>query len=44
MVYLSLDQMLPTARAHTDPHWAMAGFVMGMLCMAASILLLELGG
>ncbi|MDD5025856.1 MAG: zinc transporter ZupT [Candidatus Peribacteraceae bacterium] len=43
MVYLSLDQMLPTARAHTDPHWAMMGFVSGMLCMAVSILLLGLG-
>lgn len=44
MVYLSLDQMLPTARAHTDPHWAMMGFVAGMLCMAVSILLLGLEG
>jgi len=44
MVYLSLDQMLPTARAHTNPHWAMMGFVAGMLCMAVSILLLGLGG
>jgi len=40
MVYLSLDQMLPTARAQTDPHWAMSGFVAGMLIMAVSLGLL----
>jgi len=43
MVYLALDQLLPAARAHTDPHWAMLGFVAGMLCMAVSIFLLGLG-
>ncbi len=42
MVYLALDQMLPAARARTDPHWAMAGFVVGMFCMAVSIFLLGL--
>jgi len=43
MAYLALDQLLPAARAHTDPHWAMLGFVVGMFCMAVSLFLLGLG-
>ncbi|MBU0767185.1 zinc transporter ZupT [Patescibacteria group bacterium] len=40
MTYLALDQLLPAARAHTNPHWAMLGFVAGMFCMAVSLFLL----
>jgi len=43
MSYLALDQLLPAARAHTDPHWAMLGFVSGMFCMAVSLYLLGIG-
>jgi zinc transporter, ZIP family len=39
MVYVSLDQLLPTAREYGENHLAMGGLAAGMAVMAASLLL-----
>jgi len=41
MVFLALDQLLPTARAYGQEHTAMYGMLAGMLLMAVSLLLLH---
>ncbi|NLM37955.1 MAG: zinc transporter ZupT [Firmicutes bacterium] len=39
MVYISLDELLPTAEKYGEHHWAICGLVLGMMVMAASLLL-----
>ncbi|WP_303865124.1 zinc transporter ZupT [Alkalibaculum bacchi] len=39
MVFISLDELLPTARAYAETHLAMYGLVAGMAVMAVSLLL-----
>lgn len=41
MIFISLDELLPTAKAYGKHHLAMLGLVAGMLVMAASLLLLN---
>jgi len=41
MVYISLDELLPTAEEYGEHHIAIGGVVAGMLVMAASLLLLS---
>lgn len=41
MVYISLDELLPTAEAYGAHHIAVSGLVFGMAVMAASLLLLS---
>lgn len=40
MVYISLDELLPTAEEYGEHHVAIAGLVIGMAIMAGSLLLL----
>jgi len=39
MVFISLDELLPTAREYGEPHFAIYGLILGMLVMAISLLL-----
>jgi ZIP family zinc transporter len=39
MVFISLDQLLPTAREYGEHHLSIYGLVMGMIVMAVSLLL-----
>lgn len=39
MVFVSLDELLPTAREYGQHHWAAYGLVAGMVVMALSLLL-----
>ncbi len=39
MVFISLDELLPTAREYGEPHLAIYGLVAGMMVMAVSLLL-----
>jgi ZIP family zinc transporter len=39
MVFISLDELLPTAREYGESHIATYGLVVGMAVMAVSILL-----
>ena len=39
MVFISLDELLPTAREYGEPHLAAYGLVAGMMVMALSLLL-----
>ena len=39
MVYISLDELLPTAEEYGEHHLAMAGVIAGMIVMAISLLL-----
>lgn len=39
MVYISLDELLPTAEKHGEHHIAIYGLISGMLVMAASLVL-----
>ncbi|ADL08720.1 zinc transporter ZupT [Thermosediminibacter oceani] len=39
MVFISLDQLLPTAREYGEHHLSVYGLVLGMMVMAASLLL-----
>jgi ZIP family zinc transporter len=41
MVYISLDQLLPTSRAYGKGHDSLFGLVAGMLVMALSLLLMK---
>lgn len=41
MVYISLDQLLPTSRAYGKGHDTLYGLVSGMIVMALSLLLME---
>ncbi|MCU0584729.1 MAG: zinc transporter ZupT [Desulfobacterales bacterium] len=41
MVYISLDELLPTSRAYGKDHDSLLGLVGGMLMMAASLLLMK---
>lgn len=41
MVFISFDELLPTARAYGKGHDAMYGFLAGMAVMAGSLLLLD---
>ncbi|MEJ5169455.1 MAG: zinc transporter ZupT, partial [Fimbriimonadales bacterium] len=41
MVYISLDELLPTSRAYGRGHDSILGLVAGMLLMALSLLLLQ---
>jgi ZIP family zinc transporter len=40
MVFISLDELLPTAREYGEPHLALYGLVAGMALMAASLVLM----
>lgn len=40
MVYISIDELLPTAHMHGDHHHVIYGFAAGMLVMAVSLVLL----
>jgi len=40
MVFISLDELLPTAREYGQPHLSIYGLIAGMAVMAASLLLL----
>lgn len=39
MVYISLDELLPTAEEYGEHHFAIGGLIVGMLIMALSLLL-----
>jgi len=39
MVFISLDELLPTAREYGDPHLSIYGMIAGMMVMAVSLLL-----
>ncbi|ERJ12059.1 zinc transporter ZupT [Haloplasma contractile] len=39
MVFISLDELLPTAREYGEPHLSIYGLVSGMMVMAVSLLL-----
>lgn len=39
MVFISLDELLPSARAYGEPHLAVYGLISGMAVMAVSLLL-----
>jgi zinc transporter, ZIP family len=39
MVFISLDELLPTAREYGHPHHAIYGLILGMIVMAVSLLL-----
>ena len=41
MVYISLDELLPTSRAYGKGHDSMIGLVAGMAIMALSLLLMR---
>ena len=41
MVYISLDELLPTSRAYGEGHDSLYGLVAGMLVMAFSLLLMK---
>jgi ZIP family zinc transporter len=41
MVYISLDELLPTSRAYGKGHDSLYGLVAGMLVMALSLLLMK---
>ncbi|MBT3193648.1 MAG: zinc transporter ZupT [Verrucomicrobia bacterium] len=41
MVYISLDELLPTSRAYGKGHDSLFGLIAGMLVMAASLLLMR---
>jgi ZIP family zinc transporter len=41
MVYISLDQLLPTSRAYGKGHDSLFGLIAGMLVMALSLLLMK---
>jgi len=41
MVYISLDELLPTSRAYGKGHDSLLGLVAGMLVMAISLLLMK---
>ena len=40
MVYISLDELLPTAEKYGEHHIAIYGLILGMIVMAISLLLL----
>jgi len=40
MVYISLDELLPTAEKFGEHHIAIYGMICGMIVMAASLVLL----
>jgi len=39
MVYISLDELLPTAEKYGEHHIAIYGLILGMLVMAVSLLM-----
>ena len=39
MVFISLDELLPTAREYGQPHHAIYGLIAGMAVMAGSLLI-----
>jgi ZIP family zinc transporter len=41
MVYISLDELLPTSRAYGKGHDSLLGLVAGMVVMALSLLLMK---
>jgi len=41
MVYVSIDELLPTARSYGRSHEVLAGIAAGMALMAVSLLLLK---
>jgi ZIP family zinc transporter len=41
MVYISLDELLPTSRAYGKGHDSLFGLLAGMVIMAASLLLMR---
>jgi ZIP family zinc transporter len=41
MVYISLDELLPTSRAYGKGHDSLIGLISGMLVMALSLLLMQ---
>jgi ZIP family zinc transporter len=41
MVYISLDELLPTSRAYGRGHDSLLGLVAGMLVMSVSLLLMQ---
>jgi ZIP family zinc transporter len=41
MVYISLDELLPTSRAYGKGHDSLFGLLAGMLVMALSLLLMK---
>ena len=41
MVYISLDELLPTSRAYGKGHDSLMGLIAGMVVMALSLLLMK---
>ena len=39
MVFISIDELLPTAEEYGEHHWAMYGVIAGMAVMAVSLVL-----
>jgi ZIP family zinc transporter len=39
MVFISLDELLPTAREYGEPHLSIYGLILGMIVMAVSLIL-----
>ena len=42
MVYISFDELLPTARRYGNDHTVIVGLVLGMFVMALSLILFQL--
>jgi ZIP family zinc transporter len=42
MIYISLDELLPSARVYGNAHTAIAGIVAGMMVMGASLILFKI--
>ncbi|MFR9650143.1 MAG: zinc transporter ZupT [Rikenellaceae bacterium] len=40
MIFISIDELLPSARVYGQPHTSIIGFVVGMLIMATSLILI----
>jgi ZIP family zinc transporter len=40
MIYISVDEIIPIAHSYNEGHWALVGFLLGMLLMAITLLLL----
>jgi len=40
MIYISVDEIIPVAHSYNEGHWAIVGFMIGMMIMAVTLLVL----
>jgi ZIP family zinc transporter len=40
MIYISVDEIIPVAHSYNEGHWAIVGFLIGMVIMAVTLLML----